>query len=189
MLKKIIPFFFIGLFLVLFIWRWPFSFTPDRLKNKNDLAVDLSLQGIVLKQGRDGQVIWELKAKKGTYSEKNKEIFLDEPRIIYYLGQYRKKLSILAPLGKVNQQKDQAELWPQITIFYQDLTVKAERAEYRGRSRKIFLLGKVELVKRDMSIRAENAVIDLDEETIEATGRVKTVVLRQKAKAEEIMRR
>jgi LPS export ABC transporter protein LptC len=189
MLKKIIPLFFIGLFLVFFIWRWPFSFTPDRLKNKNDLAVDLSLQGIALKQGRDGHITWELKAKKGTYSERNKEIFLDEPRIIYYLGEDRKKLSILAPQGKVDRRKDQAELWPQVTAFYQDLTVKAERAEYRGRSRKIFLQGKVELLKRGMRISAESAVIDLDKETIEATGGVKTVVLRQEAKTEEIMRR
>ncbi|MBT8763400.1 LPS export ABC transporter periplasmic protein LptC [Desulfohalobiaceae bacterium Ax17] len=188
MLKKIIPFFFIGFFMVFFIWRWPFSFTPDRLK-KIDLAVDLSLQGIALKQGRDGHITWELMAKKGTYSEETKEFFLDEPKITYYFGQDRKKLNVLAPQGKVNQQKDQAELWPQVTAFYQDLRVKAERVEYRGRSRKIFLQGKVELVKRDMRISAESAVIDLDKETIEATGGVKTVVFRQEAKTEEIMRR
>ncbi|WP_457571078.1 LPS export ABC transporter periplasmic protein LptC [Desulfovulcanus sp.] len=177
MLKKTIPFLFIGLLLMFFIWHSLLRFTPEIQKIEKDLAVDLSLQGITLKQGKDGQIIWELAAKKGNYSEDKKEVFLDEPRIIYYVGQDRKKLNIFAPQGKVNQQKDQAELWPHVTASYQDVSLKAKKAEYHGRSRKIFLQGEVELVKGDMRIRAEGAVIDLNKETIEATGRVETVLI------------
>ena len=75
MLKKTIPFLFIGLLLMFFIWRWLSSFTPEIQKIKKDLAVDLSLQGITLKQGKDGQVIWELTAKKANYSEEKKKLF------------------------------------------------------------------------------------------------------------------
>ena len=78
MLKKTIPFLFIALLLIFFVWRWLSSFTPEIQKIKKDLAVDLSLQGITLKQGKDGQIIWELTAKRANYSEEKKEIFLDE---------------------------------------------------------------------------------------------------------------
>jgi LPS export ABC transporter protein LptC len=192
MLKKTIPFLFIGLLLMFFIWRWLSSFTPEIQKIKKDLAADLSLQGITLKQGKDGQIIRELTAKRANYSEEKKEIFLDEPGIVYYVGQDRKKLNIFAPQGKVNQQKDEAELWPQVTAFYEDISLRANRARYKGKLKKIFLDGPVEarkgfdasqggnastsLSNHSMVLKAKNAVIDLETETIEAVGGVNAIL-------------
>ena len=202
MLKKTIPFLFIALLLIFFVWRWLSSLTPEMQKIKKDLAVDLSLQGITLKQGKDGQVIWELTAKKANYSEEKKEVFLDEPRIIYYVGQERKKLNISAPQGKVNQQKNDAELWPEVIAYYEDIKLRANRARYKGKLKKIFLDGPVEARKgfdvseteieapnvfgarhdgsissdkRGMVFKAKKAVINLETETIEAMGGVKAI--------------
>ena len=191
MLKKTIPFLFIGLLLMFFIWRWLSNFTPEIQKIKKDLAVDLSLQGITLKQGKDGQIIWELTAKRANYSEEKKEIFLDEPRIVYYVGQDRKKLNIFAPQGKVNQQKDEAELWPQVAASYEDISLRANRARYKGKMKKIFLEGPVEarkgfdasqggnastsLSNHGMVLKAKKAVINLETETIEAVGGVNAI--------------
>ena len=121
-----------------------------------------------------------------------KEIFLDEPGIVYYVGQDRKKLNIFAPQGKVNQQKDEAELWPQVTAFYEDISLRANRARYKGKLKKIFLDGPVEarkgfdasqggnastsLSNHSMVLKAKNAVIDLETETIEAVGGVNAIL-------------
>jgi len=78
------------------------------------------------------------------------------------------------------------------TISYEDISLRANRARYKGKMKKIFLEGSVEarkgfvasqggnastsLSNHGMVLKAKKAVINLETETIEAVGGVNAIL-------------
>lgn len=155
----------------------------EAAKIAENVDVDVSMQGLTLTQGEEGAMRWKLVAESATYLQEQGRIRVDGPLITYYRQDSGEEIEVRAPQGEVDQNTEEAWLWPDVEMRSGQSTVTAEKLHYAGSGRTITLTGGVVLKRPDMRVDAENAVVELESNSITATGRVKAVLRRDMALA------
>ncbi len=149
-------------------------------KAQRDVEVDISVKGFTLSQGGEGRVRWELRADSAEYLQGKGRIKVRGPEITYYPQPgpegMQETLRVKAPWGEINQEKEEAELWPEVEIVSGSGTVYADRLHYTGESRDLKLTGNVRIVRSEMAFNATEAVLDLATSDISAAGNVSGVL-------------
>jgi len=140
-----------------------------------EVDVDVSLRGVELSRGLDGRTEWRLKADAAHYAQDTGIVAVDNPRIVYYLGDGT-SVAVNATSGEVNQASGDASLWPDVDIASGPSRARAERLDYRSADRSIVLTGAVRLWRDDMELEAPRAVLNLETNGVEADGGVRSVL-------------
>jgi len=143
-----------------------------------NVDVDVSMQGLTLTQGEEGAMRWKLEAKNATYLQEEGRVQVDEPLITYYRDASDDVITVRAPKGEVDQNTEQAWLWPEVDMQSGQSAVRADKLHYTGSDRTIVLTGQVVLTRPDMQVFAEKAVVELESSGISATGGVKALIRR-----------
>ncbi|MDY7000496.1 MAG: LPS export ABC transporter periplasmic protein LptC [Thermodesulfobacteriota bacterium] len=162
-------------------------FQGEDAENADDVRegakVDVSVKGFTLSQGAGGHVRWELRAENAEYLQGKGRIKVRGPEITYYSGAKsegaQETLRVKAPWGEIHQEKEEAELWPEVDIVSKSGTVHADRLHYTGESRSLLLTGNVRIIRSEMAFNATEAVLDLATNDISATGGVSGVLYTQ----------
>jgi LPS export ABC transporter protein LptC len=141
-----------------------------------DVDVDVSMEGLTLSQGEEGKLRWKLEAAGAKYLQEQGRIRVDEPRITYYPKEDGRRLDVSAPEGEVDQDTEEAWLWPEVYMKSNDSVITAERLYYAGDNGTISLTGGVVLEREDMRVTSESAVIDLKSNAVVAGGGVRAVI-------------
>lgn len=119
---------------------------PEDLNVKAEVDVDLSLKGIELSHGKEGQLHWKLTAKRAQYLQDQGVVEVTEPKISYHFVDDNKTLEVVAAQGRIEQQNERARLWPEVTAEYGENTLRADELEYEGERRELILSGNVQLM-------------------------------------------
>ena len=174
--------FILGIVAALCIGLWVFQGEDSGRADKaeGDAKVDVSVKGFTLSQGAGGHVRWELHAANAEYLRGKGLIKVRGPEITYYPGAdsngTRETLRVKAPWGEINQEKEEAELWPEVEVVSGSGTVHADRLHYTGESRSLLLTGNVRIIRSEMAFNATEAVLDLATNSISAMGGVSGVL-------------
>ncbi len=141
-----------------------------------EVGVDLSLKGIKLSHGKEGQLHWKLTAQKAKYLQDKNQVLVDSPNIIYFFENEDKQLNVKAANGLIEQDKEKARLWPEITANYGDMSLRADELEYSGKDRMLVLRGNVQLENPKMSCRADQMSYSLKNNDIKAENGIHATI-------------
>lgn len=148
----------------------------EAAKLAEDVEVDVSMRGLTLTQGEEGDVRWRLTAAGAKYLQEQGRIRVDEPRITYYPKDSDQELNVRAPEGEIDQNTEEAWLWPVVHMRSGENAVSSEKLHYIGADRTIVLTGDVVLLRPDMRVDSQSVVVDLAGNRVTATGGVKAVI-------------
>ncbi|MCT4534842.1 LPS export ABC transporter periplasmic protein LptC [Halodesulfovibrio sp.] len=144
----------------------------DAIGNDAETNVDLSLQGIELKQGEDGKELWTLKASNGWYQKDESIIDLAEPDIMYFVQPNRDKVHIVAPHGTINQREGIARLWGDVTVSNPKGTITSSELSFEDKKKMLFMTGSVTFTGEGFAGSSDEASWNLKDNQITATGNV-----------------
>ncbi len=142
-------------------------------KELKDVSVDLSLEGVTLRQGKDGRLLWTLNATSADYQKDKGFVVLSNPKILYFQDDKPDPLYVEGDHGKVDQKNDQAFIWSNVTVRYQDALLTAARLHYDGIKRLLMFDENIVMVRGDMRLMADAAELDLKDEHLLARGNVR----------------
>ena len=146
-------------------------------KGLKDVSVDLSLEGVTLRQGKDGRLLWTLNATSADYQKDEGFVLLSNPKILYFQDDKPEPLYVEGDHGKVDQKNDQAFIWSNVTVRYQDALLTAARLHYDGSKRLLMFDDDVVMVRGDMRLMADAAELDLKDENLLARGNVRARII------------
>ncbi|WP_462324818.1 LPS export ABC transporter periplasmic protein LptC [Desulfoplanes sp.] len=141
-----------------------------------DSGVDLTLQGVNLRQGKDGRLLWTLNATSADYAKGEGIVVVESPKILYFQEDKKEPLYVEGEHGRINQKDDQIVLWSNVLARYQGNLLETTRLDYNGTSRMIFFKQAVRLTGKNMIMTAEGARLNLENEQIHAQGAVRVVL-------------
>ncbi len=150
---------------------------PKKIDFDRDMQFDLNIEGLTLEQGGGEKKFWELEASRAAFLRVENEYLLFEPVMIYYRQDESPPLRIQASQGRINQNDQVMQMWPDVRAESDGLTTRSDRATYLEDSGCILLEGNVVFTGRGVVIKASSGLIDLEEDTIAATGGVQTNII------------
>lgn len=171
----------VGLVIKSFFFALP---TPQKAeeasgdKTRQELIdeAEVVAQDVELVQGRQGALEWKLLAKTAKYNQEEKLVGVTAPRLTAYYGEERREVFIKADRGEVDQGKDNLTLYDNVTGRFGKLDITAPYLDYVGGDDMVYIKGGVHLVKPELDLTAEEAVIDLEKRELVATGGVTAIL-------------
>jgi len=183
-MKRFAPWILIALLALAAVAGWSVYSAKQAVKQAleavEDLQVDVSMQGVELSRGAEGRTEWRLVADGARYAQDTGLAQVDNPRIVYYLGETggeaggddQRIVEVNATSGEVDQESGGARLWPDVAITSGSTLVLAERLDYDGAQRSIVLTGTVRMMRPGLSLVAPKVTMDLKTSDIFAEGGV-----------------
>lgn len=149
------------------------------VKEKSSVDMDLSLQGIVLRQGRDGRLLWTLNATHADYQKEQGVVMVTDPDIVYFQEDANDPVYVTGDHGRIDQKNDQADIWSNVVVLYQGSRLITQSLHYNGTNSQLSFKDQVEVRKDDMVLTADTALVELETKNLKAHGHVHTVVMTQ----------
>lgn len=136
---------------------------------------EANIESLLVTETKDGEKLWEMYAEKGTYSDSNNVVLLDD-----IVGNfYDKKLvkaSFKADKGTYNSTKKEIILYDNVVLVYTDGTnIQAEKIIYSGKGQDIIALGNIRIEKpKEAIIMGTKAILKGDFSDFNIEGRTKS---------------
>jgi LPS export ABC transporter protein LptC len=146
-------------------------------EEKIPVEMDLSLQGVTLRQGRDGRLVWTLNATAADYQKEQGVVMVTDPDIVYFQENKDDPVYVTGDHGRIDQKSDQADIWSNVIVLYQGSRLLTDSLHYNGTSSLLSFKDRVEVHRDDMVLTADRAQVELETKNLEAHGRVRTVVM------------
>lgn len=143
-------------------------------------VADVEANDIELVQGKDGQILWKVRAASAKYSQAKKVVVVVNPQMTSYLGEEREEVFVRSDMGEVNQKGNNLNLWDNVDGRYGLFTLKSHKLDYIGSLDKVFLKGEVSLSRPDFSVNASVVEIDVNSRQMEAAGNVSAYFIPEK---------
>lgn len=135
-------------------------------------GMDLSLKGIELSQGEQGEELWRLKAQTAFYVQEEDVVQLGSPEITYFLQPEMQKIFIQANKGVIDQKSQKARLLGDVVIQRQQGTIRCDLVIFDGNAKKLTMPGSVTFDETDLVGTATDVVWSLEENIIHADKNV-----------------
>ncbi len=135
-------------------------------------AVDLSLRGVELTQGEQGEEVWKLKARGAWYEQAGGVIQVSQPEIIYYLRSDRSELLVRSSRGVVSQQDRLARLWENVEIERNGGSIRSDLLIYNGTDHTLNMPGEARFDGPDLYGTASGVTVYLNDNVLRAEGGV-----------------
>ena len=185
-MRKLFPwligFLLIALGVFAFIRSQQANRTEVRLSvNKVELspeqAMDLTLKGVNLSQGKEGQESWKLKAASAQYAQEEGIIQLHKPEITYYLPPDREIVVVTSVRGEMEQKQNNAKLWEDVIVTRAGGQIRSEQLFYTGKTNSLSIPDKARFNGPDMFGTAHDVVWDLTTNILTAERDVDVTLL------------
>jgi hypothetical protein len=158
-----------GLYLAL---RWGMSgFDPVPQADFRRLDVDLAVEDIELRQGRDGRMLWRVRAPVGRYNQETGLVAVDSPRIEYFLEDSTPMIT--ARRGEVAQEQGLASLRDDVLVVWDNATICARALDFNADDDFLVLTGEVRMHKDFLHLMASRIEVFLDRNEIVAPDGVR----------------
>ena len=135
-------------------------------------SMDVEIKDMHLTQGGRGQRTWELQASESRYIRDESRIEFDRPRITFYKQDQGRKITAEAPSGEYLQDEGTAELWPEVTASYGQITVHSQRMILDQEKQTVTFTQNVRIVHPRSRAVSNRAVIDLEKDRLVLIGNV-----------------
>ncbi|MBN2140734.1 MAG: LPS export ABC transporter periplasmic protein LptC [Desulfovibrionaceae bacterium] len=135
-------------------------------------SADIVAQDIELVQGKQGKVLWRLRAASAEYDQKKGVVLVRGPQMSSYVGEDRREVYVRGRMGEVNQKDNNLTLWDDVQGRFGLFVLKADTFDYIGAMDKIFLKGGVSVSRPDISVNATAIEIDISARELVAAGQV-----------------
>ncbi|GAU09013.1 LPS export ABC transporter periplasmic protein LptC [Desulfoplanes formicivorans] len=161
--------------IVLTIWhlRKDVSVSPET----PSLNMDLSLQGVTLRQGSKGRLLWTLNATSADYRKDQGVVFVTDPEILYFQEEESTPVYVEGDHGRIDQKNDQADIWSHVLVRYQGSVLTTQSLHYNGTSSLLLCNKDVEIRRKDMVLTSQRATLELATKRVQAHGQVKAVLM------------
>ena len=154
---------------------WFFTSSPLSRLPEN-VTVDLTLLGINLVHGEDGQQQWALNATKADVNQGSESVDMEGVDITYIVEADNSTLTIVADSGRLDQRRKTATLWPWVTGEYNGMNLQGQRLLYEGEHKMLTLTGDVMFTGENIEGNASTMRMYLESGLINATGPVHAVI-------------
>ncbi|MFN2341793.1 MAG: LPS export ABC transporter periplasmic protein LptC [Desulfonatronovibrio sp.] len=159
---------------LLFVTFWQRGPGTQLGETVRQMEVDMNIQDFSLVQGKEGRPTWKLLSDSAGYLKDEGTFILKNPVITYYSQDNSLPLTIRASEGRVFQQENRIDLWPDVQAVYNEIIVNSHEATYFGGENSILLKKDVVFSGNNMLLESPEARIMLDEEKMTASGGIKT---------------
>lgn len=122
----------------------------DAVEVTAEQAVDLTLKGVNLSQGKEGEETWTLEAESALYAQDEGVIQLRAPNITYFLPPARETVVVVAKRGEIDQKTNNARLWEEVVITRSGGQIRSEQLFYTGKTHSLNIPGQARFEGPDM---------------------------------------
>lgn len=148
------------LVLVIYFYRQAQEETqPDLMQ---DLGLTVSVEDIELVHGAEGQKSWVLTSPKSRYDREKSMIYLDRPRLEFYLDQGQEVMQVQADQGRFDQKEQVASFSAGVKAYYAEMELEASAMQYVEKNGQIFFQGPVLIRHPRMQVRGRQAFFDIE---------------------------
>jgi LPS export ABC transporter protein LptC len=139
--------------------------------------MDLSLQGVTLRQGSQGRLLWTLNATRADYRKDQGIVLVTDPEILYFQEEESTPVYVEGDHGRIDQKNDQADIWSHVLVRYQGSVLTTQSLHYNGTSSLLLCNKDVEIRRKDMVLTSQRATLELATKRVQAHGQVKAVLM------------
>ncbi len=165
-------FFLVGGILVL----WSMQNTPETVEESSIPRVDLMLEGVTLRQGRDGRLVWTLNATRADYRKEEGFVIVTDPEMVCFQEDDKEPVYMHGDHGRIDQKNDQADIWSHVEVRYQEGRLTTANLHYNGTNSLLCSQDGITLRGWGMFMTAEGGCVDLTTRHAEVHGGVKAVL-------------
>lgn len=136
---------------------------------------EANIESLLITETKDGEKLWEMYAEKGTYSDSNNVVLLND-----IVGNFYDKKNVTASFkadkGTYNSTKKEIILYDNILLVYIDGTnIRAEKIIYNGKGEDIIAQGNIRIEKpNEAVIMGTKAILKGDFSDFNIEGRTKS---------------
>jgi LPS export ABC transporter protein LptC len=178
-MKKTILFLLVVAIIGISLLIWYARDEVSVVKEMTSVDMDLSLQGVMLRQGKDGRLLWTLNATHADYQKEQGLIMVTDPDIVYFQEGKDDPVYVTGDQGRIDQKNDQADIWSNVIVLYQGSRLITQSLHYNGTNSQLSFKDHVEVHKDEMVLTADRALVELETKNLKAHGRVHAVVMTQ----------
>ncbi len=137
-----------------------------------EVAVDLSLSGVDLVQGEQGEQLWKLHAVKAWFDQQQGVIQVAQPELTYYTQPGTSEIFVRSERGIVDQKSRVARLWEDVVVTRDSGETRSDLLIYNGTAHSLTMPGDVEFFGVNMNGTARHVTWSLRENTMNAEADV-----------------
>ena len=141
--------------------------------------VDVSMSGVEMRLGQEGQTLWTLRAQSASYDQGQQTVLLNAPSIIKSLDGRDIPVIVNAPLGEVDQATSDIRLWSGVHMEYGPTYLNSQEAIFIQVDETIFMYGNILLDRQGLQMRSARGDVDLNTWVVNAEGGVEVVIAKQ----------
>ncbi len=136
---------------------------------------EANIESLLVTETKDGTKLWELFADKGTYTDSNNIVLLEDIIGNFY-DENIVKASFKADKGTYNTTKKEIILYDNVILVYKDGTnISAQRIKYSGKNTDIIAEGDVRIEKpHEAVLIGHKAILDGNYKDFHIEGRTQT---------------
>ncbi len=167
---------------VIFGCLWAFIYSgiitqsfKDKIVSQTYNNQEAEIENLLVTETKEGEKLWELYAEKGTYSDQDSIVFLED-LIGNFYDNNKVKASFKADNGTYNSKLKEIKLFNNVILVYDDGTnITTDRLEYKGKNEDIIAQGNIRIEKpNEVVIFGSKAILKGDFSDFNIEGRTKT---------------
>ena len=135
-------------------------------------ALDLALKSISLSQGEGGVELWRLKAEWGSMQKREDMIFLEQPRLTYFMKEDGKSMHVRSDKGDIQQKKQVMRFIDNVRVTQGETLLTGKLLVYDGAPKTMTMPEGAELSDTGVAGVCNHLIWHIDERRIETTGNI-----------------
>ena len=105
--------------------------TPANRAGGSPSGLDLAMKSINLSQGEDGFELWRLRASAASIVKKDEFIFLESPRLVYFMKDGT-ELKVVSDRGEIHQEQQIINFIDNVVVTRENSTITGSMLVYNG---------------------------------------------------------
>ena len=134
--------------------------------------LDLALKEVSLSQGEGGFELWRLKAEWANVRQQGEFIFVEQPRLTYFMSDDGKVMHVSSSKGDINQKSQVLRFINNVRIIQEDKLLTGDLLVYDGSKKTMMFPDGGDFKSAGMSGNAEQMEWNIDNKLITAEGGV-----------------
>lgn len=147
---------------------------------ENEEAINIAMRGITLTQGESGEKTWLLNATSASFDQDSGTIKINQPRVTYLLKNQKSNLLIKSRVGRLDQAKNQVEMWSEVRVDESNNVLTTSRAIYNAKTHILTLPEALEFFNPEFTGSSNQAQWDLNTNILTANGNVRVTIIGKK---------
>ena len=145
--------------------------TPDNRAGGGATGLDLAMKSINLSQGEDGFELWRLRASAASIVKKDDFIFLDSPRLVYFMKDGT-ELKVVSDRGEIHQEQQLINFIDNVVVTRGHSTITGPMLVYNGTVKTMTFPRGGMFIEPESRGKAHQIIWHINNKEIEGVGNV-----------------